>query len=926
MCYSRLFGNCCYYLFNSKSSLNELLNQQQQQSTDELIDESLLLKESTIQKENIKSDLKKQLIVTTSESSSCSSKPLTTSSVVVNCYSKLIKSDNIKDKSKSKSESERSRKISSTLSNLIGDIFRSTGNQNNSNKMNHHDENCVCSCKLNGSLIKSNQSDCGSDSSWIKVEDKKSKGKRVTKIKINEDNTIIYGDNCGSKNRNRNGNGNGKNDEDEDEDEIDQCDSVSQFGNNQEDEQEEDGDEEGAERERERELNFSKCCPSSDQKFGMDSCEWRIVGKEMVDYIANYLDTIDKLRVTPNVEPGYLSPQLPTDAPLKGNSYPSILADMLTDAISCIGFSWAASPSCTELETIMLDWMGKAIGLPEKFLCFAENSKGGGVIEGSASECILVTLLAARYEAVKQAKKQEPYVKDTDILGKLIAYCSKEAHSSVEKAAMIGFVKLRILDTDDQFRMRPDLLERSIVEDKSQGLIPFWACITLGSTSCCSVDPIDSVGVVCQKYGIWLHVDAAYGGSSLICPEFQYLLKGVELASSFNMNPNKWMLINFDCSLLWVTDRFKLTQALVVDPLYLQHSYSDKAIDYRHWGIPLSRRFRSLKLWFVVRNYGIEGLQKYIRNHVRLAKKFENLMRQDERFEIMNQVIFGLVCFRLKGSDTLNKKLLSSINASGEMHMVPANLGNKYVIRFCVCSQHATEEDINSSYEIISQFSSNLLRIIESESEASHSHSRSHSHRHRQHSISHGTGGGGGGGVEKQKSLSKQESTLSSLSTSNSISSLKQLDENRINNSNNHNDHTNNLSKSTTVETINKSLGLIEDDENNNNNDSEEKDHSKDEDKNKDKNKDKDEAEEEEDDDYDDEDEEEEETKKDTEDEMNDEVIVFDRKINSSLKYRRSFFVRMVSDPKLYNPKIVKALSSSSDQNDDKDTGILSPI
>ncbi|CAG2118978.1 unnamed protein product, partial [Medioppia subpectinata] len=218
--------------------------------------------------------------------------------------------------------------------------------------------------------------------------------------------------------------------------------------------------------------------------------------------------------------------------------------------------------------------------------------------------------------------------------------------------------------------------------------------------------------------GVWLHVDAAYAGSAFICPEFQYLMYGIEYASSFNMNPNKWMLVNFDCSLLWVKDRFKLTQALVVDPLYLQHSYSERAIDYRHWGIPLSRRFRSLKLWFVIRNYGVEGLQKYIREHVRLAKRFELLVRKDERFEVINEVHLGLVCFRLKGTNIINQKLLSSINASGKLHMVPASLNDQYVIRFCVCAQRANDQDIDHAFDVISQFAADLFEIMEMDTKA----------------------------------------------------------------------------------------------------------------------------------------------------------------------------------------------------------------
>ncbi|XP_017494245.1 PREDICTED: tyrosine decarboxylase-like [Rhagoletis zephyria] len=552
----------------------------------------------------------------------------------------------------------------------------------------------------------------------------------------------------------------------------------------------------------------------------MNTAEFRHRGKQMVEYIAAYMETIAKRRVTPNVEPGYLRSYLPESAPLKaeswdsimedfeqyimpgvthwqhprfhayfpaGNSYPSILADMLSDGIGCVGFSWAASPVCTELEIIMLDWVGQMIGLPEQFLCFADpNSKGGGVIQGSASDCVLVCLLAARCAALKELKKAEPGADDAALMSKLVGYCSKEAHSCAEKAAMIALVKLRILDTDENFSLRGEPLKRAMEEDKANGLVPFFVSATLGTTSCCSFDALHEIGPICEaEGGVWLHVDAAYAGNAFICPEFRYLMRGIEYASSFNENPNKWALVNFDCSLLWVKDRFKLTQALVVDPLYLQHSYSERAIDYRHWGIPLSRRFRSLKLWFVIRNYGIEGLQKYIREHVRLAKRFEKLIRQDDRFEVMNQVKLGLVCFRLKGSDVMNQKFLSSINASGKLHMVPASLDGHYVIRFCVCAQNAANADIDTAYRVIAQFATDLFEILE---------------------------------LEKRKNA----------------------EQNR------------------------------------------------------------------------------EETKESEDNEAADEVFMLDRKRQMSLRYKRSFFVRMVSDPKLYNPKIVKALNSSTSSLDDK--------
>ncbi|KAB0795493.1 hypothetical protein PPYR_12332 [Photinus pyralis] len=475
----------------------------------------------------------------------------------------------------------------------------------------------------------------------------------------------------------------------------------------------------------------------------MDSDEFRCRGKEMVEYICNYMENIPTRRVTPNVEPGYLRKILPDEAPEypedweaimadvdakimpgvthwqhprfhayfpSGNSYPSILGDMLSAGIGCIGFSWAASPVCTELETIVVDWLGKAIGLPDEFLALKKGSRGGGVIQTCASECVLVTMLAARAQALKRLKQQHPFVEEGVLLSKLMAYCSREAHSCVEKAAMICFVKLRILEPDEKSALRGQTLSEAMEEDEAAGLIPFFVSTTLGTTSCCSFDNLPEIGSVCKRFPcVWLHVDAAYAGNALICPELKYLLKGVEYADSFNTNPNKWLLVNFDCSTMWVRDRIRLTSALVVDPLYLKHGYSDSSIDYRHWGVPLSRRFRSLKLWFVLRSYGISGLRKYIRHHIALAQRFERCVLQDRRFEVCNEVKLGLVCFRLKGADKLNEKLLSNINESGKLHMVPAHVNDKYVIRFCAVAQNATEEDIDHAWDVITEFAAELL-------------------------------------------------------------------------------------------------------------------------------------------------------------------------------------------------------------------------
>ncbi|XP_071500096.1 aromatic-L-amino-acid decarboxylase-like [Diadema antillarum] len=468
----------------------------------------------------------------------------------------------------------------------------------------------------------------------------------------------------------------------------------------------------------------------------MDGEQFKVCSQELSTYIVKYLDNIKDYRVFPDVTPGYLRKMLPEEAPVKGedwedvmsdvhskimpgvthwqhprfhayfpagNSYPSILADMLSDAIGCVGFSWAASPVCTELETIMIDWLGRMLNLPKHLLPFTDNGRGGGVIQGSASECTLVTMLAARTAALRKLKEKHPDVEDGVLLTKLVAYCSNLAHSSVEKAGIISFVKTHQLPTDDQYSLRGTTLLEAIQLDEERGLIPFYVCGTLGTTGCCASDAIDELGEICRERGLWFHVDGAYGGNALICPEFSYLLTGFEYVDSFNFNPNKWMLVNFDCSVMWVREKAALTSTFNVNPLYLQHENDDAAIDYRHWTIPLSRRFRALKLWFVIRTYGVEGLQKYIRNHVKQAKNFESLVWNDNRFEVLGEVTMGLVCFRLKGENSLTERLLKNINDSGKLHMIPSSLNGKYVIRFAICHQRACEEDINYAWEVIKE-------------------------------------------------------------------------------------------------------------------------------------------------------------------------------------------------------------------------------
>uniref|UniRef100_A0A8C0GFU9 Aromatic-L-amino-acid decarboxylase n=1 Tax=Chelonoidis abingdonii TaxID=106734 RepID=A0A8C0GFU9_CHEAB len=428
----------------------------------------------------------------------------------------------------------------------------------------------------------------------------------------------------------------------------------------------------------------------------MDTTEFRKRGKEMVDYIADYFEQLEERQVFPDVEPGYLRPLIPDSAPQEpesfedvlkdveriimpgvthwhspyffayfptASSFPALLADVLSGGIGCIGFSWAASPACTELETVMLDWLGKMINLPEEFLA-GKDGEGGGVIQGSASEATLVTLLAARTKTIRCVQSENPELTEADIMSKLVAYAS------------------------DQF------------------------CATLGTTPCCSFDRLLELGPICNKENIWMHIDAAYAGSAFICPEFRHLLNGVEFADSFNFNPHKWLLVNFDCSAMWVKKRSDLTNAFKLDPVYLQHCHQESGLvtDYRHWQIPLGRRFRSLKMWFVFRMYGVKGLQEYIRKHVKLSREFEKLVLQDKRFEICAEVTLGLVCFRLKGSNELNEALLKSINEARKIHLVPCHLREKFVLRFAICSRTVESVHIQFAWKHISELATELLK------------------------------------------------------------------------------------------------------------------------------------------------------------------------------------------------------------------------
>ena len=469
-----------------------------------------------------------------------------------------------------------------------------------------------------------------------------------------------------------------------------------------------------------------------EKSFHMTPEEFRQRGHAMVDWIADYHSRIESFPVLSQVKPGQIRAALPENPPAQGESFdallkdvdrvilpgvthwqspnffayfpcnasgPGILGDLLSSGLGVQGMLWSTSPACTELETHVLDWLVGMLGLPEKFL---SSSRGGGVIQDTASSAALCALLAARERATNYSSNK----KGCD--GKLVAYASTQTHSSLEKAAMIaglGVENLRLIEVDEKFAMRPKALARQVEADTKAGLTPCFVCATIGTTSSNGMDPIAAIAEVCRQHNLWLHVDAAMSGTAMLCPEFRYLQNGVELADSYNFNPHKWMFTSFDCNCFWVADRKALIQTLSILPEYLrnQASESGSVIDYRDWHIQLGRRFRSLKLWFVIRHYGVEGLQHHIREHVHLAQQFAEWVRNDDGFEIAAPAPLNLVCFRHKGGDAANQIIMDRLNRSGDLYLTHTKLNGKMTLRMCVGQTNTQTRHVKRAWERIQE-------------------------------------------------------------------------------------------------------------------------------------------------------------------------------------------------------------------------------
>lgn len=465
-----------------------------------------------------------------------------------------------------------------------------------------------------------------------------------------------------------------------------------------------------------------------DNHMGAD--EFRRRGRQVVDWIADYWERVEQLPVLSQVEPGSVRERLPAEPPEQGEPFdailrdvdeiilpgithwqspnffgyfpanvsgPAVLGELLSAGLGVQGMLWSTSPACTELETHMLDWMAQIVDLPEKFL---STGPGGGVIQDSASSAVLCALIAARERISAGDCNRE------GCRGKLTVYITSQTHSSVEKGVKIaglGRASLRVIPVDPTYAMQPAALADQIDEDRAAGYQPCLVCATLGTTSSNAIDPLIEIGPVCQQRGVWLHVDAAMSGSAAVCPELRHIHAGMEAADSYCFNPHKWLLTNFDCDCFYVADRASLIEALSIQPEYLRNraSQSGAVIDYRDWQIPLGRRFRALKLWFVIRHYGVEGLRQFVRHHVALAQEFAGWVEQDDRFELAAPVPLNLVCFRHKQGDAMNQRILDQINASGALLLTHTRLDDRLTLRMSIGQTHTQRRHVAAAWQEI---------------------------------------------------------------------------------------------------------------------------------------------------------------------------------------------------------------------------------
>lgn len=459
----------------------------------------------------------------------------------------------------------------------------------------------------------------------------------------------------------------------------------------------------------------------------MSAEEFRRAGHDLIDWIAQYLEGCEEYPVLSRAAPGQVRRSVEAPLPQQGESweamwrdvetrimpglthwqspnfyayfpanasYPAILGELLSAGLGVNGMLWSCSPAATELEMFVLDWLVDLLALPAHF-------KGAGVIQDTASSASLCALLAAREQSMAWRGNSAGLAAAGE---RLTIYTSDQAHSSIEKAAMIaglGRENVRLIRSDDAGALLPAHLEQLIDADRAAGCTPCFISATMGTTSSLAMDPLRAIGAIAARAGAWLHVDGAMAGTALACPEFRGIADGLELADSFCVNPHKWMLTNFDLDAFYVREPQRLVRTLSILPEYLRAAQSDQVVNYRDCHIPLGRRFRALKLWFVIRSYGVEGIRAHVRRHVALAARFAQRVREDDRFELAAPPSLNLVCFRLRAGDAPSEALLRRLNESGKIHLTHTKLHGRYALRLCIGSPRTQERHVEAAWALI---------------------------------------------------------------------------------------------------------------------------------------------------------------------------------------------------------------------------------
>ncbi len=471
----------------------------------------------------------------------------------------------------------------------------------------------------------------------------------------------------------------------------------------------------------------------------IDSREFRKYAHEFVDWMADYLENIDKLPVKSQVKPGEIFSKIPDQPPgtsesmddifgdfkdviLPGmthwqspnyfayftanSSYPSVLAEMLTSTMAAQCMVWETSPAAAELEEKVMNWLRDMIGLPESF---------EGVIQDTASTATLVALLTAREKLSGYSINEKGFSGDE----KYRIYCSSEAHSSIEKAVkMAGFGRQNLvkIEVDDTLAIRPESLKQAIENDISEGKTPLCVVAALGTTGTVAIDPLKPIAEICRNHNIWLHVDAAYAGTALVLPEQRWMIEGIEEADSFVFNPHKWMFTNFDCSAYYVKDTEALIRTFEILPEYLKTGTRGQVNDYRDWGVQLGRRFRALKLWFVIRDFGVDGIQKKVKEHLDWASELAGQIKESEDFELLEPQHLGLVCFRYRPGEerdkerlnAMNQELMQILNESGDIYLTHTKVDGFIILRMVIGQTNVTRDHVQRAWNLILQTAETL--------------------------------------------------------------------------------------------------------------------------------------------------------------------------------------------------------------------------